>query len=355
MAIERTFWMNDAAVGVIPALAACAEAISASTEVLAALRARAHEMRPASEARRLVRRLDGLLGQGDRLKLDPGEPWAARVSDDLQAMSPPERRAWHELLSLGYAAEGPRPSKRWLAQAHAALDAIGAAAFSRQLVSWMRLVAVPASDPNALGYRYGPGDRMKDENARSLRGLVWAAALLPDAALARAVADLGLVCLTKLADVGPYSERTGNACIHALATMPCPEAAAELSRLRLKVHYVAARRLIETAFEVAAQREGVTPEEIEETTVPTLGLGAEGRRQVVGPTGPRRYCSRATSFASACWPHSVASGAGATSFRSAILAPAPGWSWPGSASAPSSRSVASTSGAMSSTFSSRLS
>jgi hypothetical protein len=290
IAFELTYYVSHATLGPIPQLVAYAERLAAgsplseaSLDALARLRARALDMRPAAAARKLLRRLDLLLGQGDRIKLDPRDVWGAAAIEDINQMSEWERAPWIDLLALGQATEGARPSKKWLSQAASALDRIGRGAFCHRATSWMERVGVSAPEPGAIGRGYSSGALPKDENACSLRAVVWAATLVPDAGLARAVADLGLVCFTKVPDQGAYSEKLGNACVHTLGHMPCPEAIGELARLRLRVKYVGARRLIAAAYDAAAKRAGVTTEEIEEATVPTCGLGPQASlRQQVG-------------------------------------------------------------------------
>jgi hypothetical protein len=88
--------------------------------------------------------------------------------------------------------------------------------------------------------------------------------------------------LRKIPNIGAVSARVGNAGINALSSLAGPAAVTQLGRLRLLVKYATARRLVERAMAEAATRAGVTPDEIEEMSVPTYDLDAHGvaRRQL---------------------------------------------------------------------------
>ena len=107
------------------------------------------------------------------------------------------------------------------------------------------------------------------QNADLLKGLVWFCALFEDADTAGAVSDLAQACFKKVTLFGPLSAKVGNACLCTLSHLPGLEPVAQLSRLRLKVKYAAALRLIDRALQEAAEKLGMTTEELEEIAVPT--------------------------------------------------------------------------------------
>ena len=75
-----------------------------------------------------------------------------------------------------------------------------------------------------------------------------------------------------------FQHRVGNACVNALAAMPGLDGVAQLSRLAGRVKYDVARRLIEKAMNEAAERNGVSRDDLEAMAVPTFGLDATGVR-----------------------------------------------------------------------------
>src|SRR5690348_2441134 len=78
--------------------------------------------------------------------------------------------------------------------------------------------------------------------------------------------------------IGAVSHRAGNACVNVLAAMDGKEPVAQLSRLAMRIKYQTAQRLVREALDAAATRQGISREELEELTVPSFGLGPDGRR-----------------------------------------------------------------------------
>ena len=78
--------------------------------------------------------------------------------------------------------------------------------------------------------------------------------------------------------LGPVSQKAGNACVNVLARMSGSEPLGQLVRLGMRIKYQTAQRLIRKALEEAAERAGLSREELEEITVPDFGLDADGGR-----------------------------------------------------------------------------
>ena len=116
-------------------------------------------------------------------------------------------------------------------------------------------------------------------NANSLRGLAWLCAEQEDKDVARALKILALSAYRKVPMVGPRCIKLGNACVWALGQMPGLTSVAELALLKNKVKFATAQKGIEKALTLAAEREGIDREEIEELVVPTFGMESVGLRR----------------------------------------------------------------------------
>ena len=275
-----------------PSLATMAEQLLAAhrpsdklAQTLRRFRATMNETTPVNIARGVVRRLDALLGESDRVELDLRDTWSARIRDDLGRMAPAAREAWHELFLLGWRHDNEAtPSKTFMRAAAPVIDRIGLPELRRHSVDWLTGITLPPRRGGDRKYDaypdYEPGEDMKDRNALYLRALVWVWSRRPDGDVARAIADLAIVCLTKMPDVGAYSDKLGNACIYTLGVMPSMDAVAQLARLKQKVKYRVALRLIEKAYQRAADREGGTVDDVQEIALPTFGLDREGTKRV---------------------------------------------------------------------------
>ncbi len=62
--------------------------------------------------------------------------------------------------------------------------------------------------------------------------------------------------------------------------MECSESVAQLTRMRAKVKYTVARRLIEKSLQQAAERSGLTVQELEDISVGHYGLDAQGESEI---------------------------------------------------------------------------
>jgi len=82
--------------------------------------------------------------------------------------------------------------------------------------------------------------------------------------------------LRKLARGGLYASSISKACITALAGMPELEPVAQLSRLKHRLKSPWGLEEVENAFNGAVERSGISRAEVEEISLPTLGLGPGG-------------------------------------------------------------------------------
>lgn len=232
---------------------------------LAALRVPLREVQLAP-ARRLVlkigERLDDLSPGG----LNGGEAWADAALAALRAEADAERRAaWEALLSHARSATSGRPSAKWLADASARVGRVGRERVVRALREW--LPRVPAGSARPLD----------ESNAEVLKGLLWCCLVLDEPALAREVGEVTQSALRKIPQVGQRSVKVGNAGLHVLGQLPGTEAVAQLARLQLVVRQRSSRTAVEKTLAAVAEREGITPGELEEISVPTFGLDEPGR------------------------------------------------------------------------------
>jgi hypothetical protein len=210
----------------------------------------------------ILRRIDELLaGHGESAAFDPKGPWSRRIAPELNA-------AWQELLAAGKGITGSEPSKKWRDAARARVAAIGSETVRETALRWLAL----GPSPDASGVQ------LDTRESDYQRGLLWSLAEFSDAETCRAVAHFAEQCLRKIPQIGAVSQKSGNACIGVLSAMGGSEAIAQLARLAMRIRYHTARRLVEEALVEAAKRQGLSREELEEITVPSFGLDAEGRR-----------------------------------------------------------------------------
>lgn len=221
---------------------------------------------PSAARSRYLARLEALAGVADPLRLARGAPWADLAIDELGALPPAERRPWHALIDHCAASTGSKPSKKWLGAAVERLDAIGRAPALERIARWFAASAVPK--PSEFN-DWRPPD---EPNDTILKGLAWSVGTLDAPDAARALHDLALVAFQKAA----IPAAVGNAALLGLGNLPGPEGLNQLALLKVRLKKRSIQAQIVKAIGLAADRLGLSADELEEIGVPDYGLTAVG-------------------------------------------------------------------------------
>ncbi len=120
------------------------------------------------------------------------------------------------------------------------------------------------------------GFQIESTEADYQRALLWSLTDYSDREICAAVARFAEQCRKKIPGLGPVSQKAGNACVNVLANMSGSEPLGQLVRLGMRIKYQTAQRLIARAIEEAAERAGLSREELEEITVPDFALDGSG-------------------------------------------------------------------------------
>ncbi|MDQ0597419.1 hypothetical protein QF037_001764 [Streptomyces canus] len=244
-----------------------------------------------SGAASLARRLRALLAIVDGAEIPDGlipeqAPWAAPLR--ARAVAAPSAELAGLIRHLTDLT-APRPTQRWRRRCLAAVEAASA----RDLVA-ETLRALAKGEPlcsrergRQTAWEYGDHHYhyLVHQNDGDLaRGTVWAAALTAGPA--------AVPCLDALALRTGAARPTGvvedlklaGAAINALAEIDDPAALESLWRLRSRIRHRGLRKQLDTALTAAAGRQGITPEQLVERSVPDHGLAADGslEREVGG-------------------------------------------------------------------------
>lgn len=194
-------------------------------------------------------------------------PWSQIVFDEIKAKEPINRSGWEGLLEHCKSLQQPTPSAKWKKRAKELVSALGESEVIPLLFRWVELGPTPGQPPEA---------RSPIEDSQYQKGVVWCLAAFPQEEAAALLADFGIACLRKIKMVGAVSQKVGLACVQALGAIASREAIAQLTRLRAKIKYSMARKLIDKSLQSAADNLGVTLCELEDYAVEAYGLDKDG-------------------------------------------------------------------------------
>ncbi len=230
--------------------------------------------------RKAIERIDRMLSDTPATCVLAGEAWSDAALADIAAVAAPQQAAWKAILEHAATATAAKPSRKWLKTARSHIDVIGADEFRTFCSRWFSCVGTDGGD-----YRYfrrehavDPFQRIVEHNADVLKGLAWCAVVAEDEEVCRGLAEMGERCLKKIPNYGPRSQKVGNACMVALTALG-EQGVVQLARLRRKVKYTSAQKLISKSLNLAAERAGITTAELEELAVPGFKLDEHGCRQ----------------------------------------------------------------------------
>jgi hypothetical protein len=201
-------------------------------------------------------------------QLSPGRgPWSQIVFDEIARKDDITRSGWLGLMEHCQSVEQTPPGQKWAQRSRELISALGEREAFATMLRWLALGPTPGQPPEA---------RSPIEDSSHQKGVVLCVSLSETATAAVAIGDFGIACLRKVPSLGAVSQKVGFACIQALGTMQCKDAVSQLTRLRAKVKYSTARRLIEKSLHLAAERNGVTVGELEDISVPRYPLDPQG-------------------------------------------------------------------------------
>lgn len=124
-------------------------------------------------------------------------------------------------------------------------------------------------------YRIGTDLHFFNENYQELiKGMIWATAFINQERLNDPVEVFGLLCFKKKRGHGSVSVKLGNACLCAFGHLPFQVGLAKLTHFRMKIKYPSVRKQIAKYIQTLAEKEGKTPDELEELAVSDFGLDA---------------------------------------------------------------------------------
>ena len=256
-----------------------------------------------TKAERYRSRLMALLATDDS-PLDPetfddGDSWGAAWRD--KDRRDPGGRCARSSPSSRWVAAAVTPPLKWQTHVRQLLATPGATDFLRTLlldVETARLREVPVewivplqrSIPDAVSRCSGTG------TPSLVRGAIWAVALSDAPWKAERLAELGVTFGTSgRSNNVALDERIANTCAAALGTLDDAASFAALGLMKARVTNRNVSKQIARALETAAARRGMSPSELLELSIPTMGLDASAGGRSRSATRSRSWPSMRTA------------------------------------------------------------
>lgn len=236
-----------------------------------------------ADTRRLLKRYNFLIegNANAALNIEQKEAWGAKAAADLEKLSESELSAWSALFKYAATCSGSAPSAKWLKNSKPLFDRIDSAQYTAFVESWFSLVGTKGTFPpgtNLSGYELPDQNELLTEgSANTLKGIAWICTLNDDERLARALGDAAEACFKKVASHGPRNTKLGNACVGALSNLKSKEAIAQLGRLKTKVKHNSVKATINKGIGTAANKAGMSVQDLEELNVPDFGFTQVGK------------------------------------------------------------------------------
>jgi len=233
-------------------------------EALGRLRPCITEYLGGGEMRDLHARIDVLIsGPAPQTALEVQGAWSQSVFQEISQSA--RRSVWERIFFHTAELKSSEASQKWRAVAGQLVDEFGREVFLEAAARWLAIGPSPGR----------PGVQISSGEAEYQKGFLWFLAGQTDERLPVLLANFAEAVLKKIPMLGAVSQKVGNACVNVLAELPGRQPVSQLSRLAQRVKYDTAQRLIEEALARAAEKAGVTREQLEEMSTSDCGLGPD--------------------------------------------------------------------------------
>lgn len=190
-----------------------------------------------------------------------------------------DKKHWYSLVALAQKATGSKPTQKYLNEAKAIIEQLGADKFKKvthewfnQVINLKETVTTHTQVYNRTEYTYTTSEFLTSINSEAIKGFVWMSSWFYDNTTVQTISKLAERCFKKIPDKGPAAAGIGNACLYTLYASKGLDGIAQLSRLRLKIKQNNTLTLIEKYIDEAAIKLGISSIEIEDLAVDDFKL-----------------------------------------------------------------------------------
>src|SRR5579859_4316658 len=253
------------------------------------------------DRRKLNDRIDLVIQGQQELPVNRLDPLGGRIADFIGSIDDPEEKdGWTKLVECCYSiGDKSVPTKKWLGDAGQIMGRLDKTVFIGKMQEWLATAkATLAEAHRSKGYQR---DVFSENIQELLKALIWCTAFANSQELLNDLDEYAALAYRKKPGVGPLSAKTGNACMYAFSLLPVKEGISKLVKFRTKIKNNTILKGIDRIIREVSEKNNVSWDELEELSVPDLGLDSQGELRVPIDGFVAVYSVKGTADAQLVW------------------------------------------------------
>ncbi|TXF86668.1 DUF4132 domain-containing protein [Neolewinella aurantiaca] len=186
------------------------------------------------------------------------------------------------VLHHAYTAKTGRPSAKWLTTARELLKPLGKSKTRSFIAELLQLLCATPETVQENNW-YDHYLFLHNDNAQTVKGLLWITSLFDEEAFSRKLSELAAVAYRKVPNKGPLDTKTGNACVTALSLTKGVHGISQLAGLAYRIKQTGIRNKVDKILREVAEKKGVSRQEIEDLSVMEFNLSGDLMEVEIGP------------------------------------------------------------------------
>lgn len=216
-----------------------------------------------------------LLSAEPGMPMDPNDDWGQLLVSWLKSENSEQKQLWLSLFQHCVAGGSKSaPPEKWMKETEMLTTALGMEKFISKMQEWLAFNEILIKNEHKeSGWRKG---YLKDVNVNLLKGLIWCCAIPDELALHRSLVNYANMAYKKKPGTGPLAMACGSACMLVFSRLPVKEGIPLLLAVRNKTDNKTILKTLDKLISDSAQKNGISPESIEEIAAPDFDMKSTG-------------------------------------------------------------------------------
>ncbi|MES2777169.1 MAG: DUF4132 domain-containing protein [Bacteroidota bacterium] len=222
-----------------------------------------------------IEKIQLLLSAEPGMPFDPNDDWGQLLVSWLKNEQPEQKQLWLALMYHCIAGGSKSsPTEKWMKESEKLVSALGSEKLIVKMQEWLAFNEILIKEEHKeRGWHKG---YLKDVNAQLLKGLIWCCIIPGELSLHRSLVDYANMAYKKKPGTGPLAMACGSACMLVFSRLPVKEGIPLLLAVRNKTDNKTILKTLDKLVSESAQKNGISPESIEEIAAPDFGMTSTG-------------------------------------------------------------------------------